>query len=60
VSIDGVAHARPENSLQDEDCIDTLQAFKGLGRLAKLDERQLLPVRPTLLRSPTEDGFGNE
>jgi transposase len=46
--------------LLDEGGIDALRAVPERGRPAQLDEQQLAAVRATLLRSPTEHGFGNE
>lgn len=46
--------------LLDEGGIDALRAVPGRGRPAQLDEGQLASVRATLLRSPTEQGFGTE
>ena len=46
--------------LLDEGGIDALRAVPERGRPAQLDEQQLAVVRATLLRSPTEYGFGTE
>ena len=46
--------------LLDEGGIDALRAVPERGRPAQLDEQQLAAVRATLLRSPTEQGFGTE
>ena len=46
--------------LLDEGGIDALRAVPERGRPAQLDEQQLAAVRATLLRSPTEYGFGTE
>ena len=46
--------------LLDEGGIDALRAVPERGRPAQLDEEQLAAVRATLLRSPTEYGFGTE
>lgn len=46
--------------LLDEGGIDALRAVGERGRPAQLDEQQLAAVRATLLRSPTEYGFGTE
>lgn len=46
--------------LLDEGSIDALRAVPERGRPAQLDEQQLAAVRATLLRSPTEYGFGTE
>ena len=46
--------------LLDEGGIDALRAVAERGRPAQLDEQQLAAVRATLLRSPTEYGFGTE
>lgn len=46
--------------LLDEGGIDALRAVRERGRPAQLDEQQLAAVRATLLRSPTEQGFGTE
>lgn len=46
--------------LLDEGGIDALRAVPERGRPAQLDEDQLAAVRATLLRSPTEYGFGTE
>ena len=46
--------------LLDEGGIDALRAVPERGRPAQLDEQQLAALRATLLRSPTEQGFGTE
>ncbi len=46
--------------LLDEGGIDALRGVPERGRPAQLDEQQLAAVRATLLRSPTEYGFGTE
>ena len=46
--------------LLDEGGIDALRAVPERGRPAQLDEPQLATVRATLLRSPTEHGFGTD
>jgi transposase len=46
--------------LLDGGGIDALRAVPERGRPAQLDEQQLAVVRATLLRSPTESGFGTE
>ena len=46
--------------LLDEGGIDALRAVPERGRPTQLDEQQLAAVRATLLRSPTEYGFGTE
>ena len=46
--------------LLDEGGIDALRAVPERGRPAQLDEHQLAAVRASLLRSPTEYGFGTE
>jgi transposase len=46
--------------LLDEGGIDALRAVPERGRPAQLNEQQLAAVRATLLRSPTEYGFGTE
>jgi len=46
--------------LLDESGIDALRGVPERGRPAQLDEQQLAAVRATLLRSPTEYGFGTE
>jgi transposase len=46
--------------LLDEGGIDALRAVPERGRPAQLDEQQLAAVRASLLRSPTEYGFGTE
>jgi len=46
--------------LLDEGGIDALRAVPERGRPAQLDEQQLAALRTTLLRSPTEQGFGTE
>ncbi|MBK7355122.1 MAG: helix-turn-helix domain-containing protein [Propionivibrio sp.] len=48
----------PWKGLLDEGGIDALRAVPERGRPAQLDEQQLAAVRATLLRSPTEYGFG--
>lgn len=47
-------------ALLDEGGIDALRAVPERGRPPKLDETQLAQLRSTLLRSPTEHGFGTE
>ncbi len=46
--------------LLDDGGIDALRAVPERGRPAQLDEQQLATVRASLLRSPTEYGFGSE
>lgn len=46
--------------LLDEGGIDALRSVPERGRPAQLDAQQLAAVRATLLRSPTEQGFGTE
>ena len=46
--------------LLDGGGIDALRSVPERGRPAQLDAQQLAAVRATLLRSPTEQGFGTE
>lgn len=46
--------------LLDEGGIDALRAVPEPGRPAQLDESQRAALRATLMRSPTEQGFGTE
>ena len=46
--------------LLNEGGIDALRAVPERGRPAQLNEQQLAALRATLLRSPTERGFGTE
>jgi transposase len=46
--------------LLDEGGIDALRAVPERGRPAQLTEQQLASLRTSLLRSPTEYGFGTE
>ena len=46
--------------LLDEGGIDALRGVPERGRPAQLDGQQLAALRATLLRSPTEQGFGTE
>ena len=46
--------------LLDEGGIDALRAVPERGRPAQLNEQQLAALRATLLRNPTEQGFGTE